>query len=170
MRAKAFIAIVSSAILAVAAGVAYATVPDSQGLIHSCIRNGAIRIIDTDAGQTCKAGESALQWSQTGPQGPPGSQGQPGSQGDQGEQGPPGLQGPPGQDAVSLWAAVDDQAKLVHGSGVLGITGPGLLGTGETWVEFDRDVSGCAAVATVGTTNNFLATDADSTIAVHTFT
>jgi hypothetical protein len=31
----------------------------------------------------------------------------------------------------------------------------GQVGPGETWVEFDRDVSGCTAVATVGTTSNF---------------
>lgn len=140
------------AVVAAAGSAAWAAIPDAGGVIHSCIKNGAIRMIDTDAGQACKPGETPLEWNQTGPQGPPGPKGD------------------PGQNAVSLWAVVDDEANLVHGSGVVGITGPGLHGPGQTWVEFDRDVSGCAAIATIGGTSGFSSTESESAVAVHTFT
>lgn len=146
--------------MAAAGSAAWAAIPDGGGVIHSCVKNGAIRIIDTDAGQACKAAELPLQWNQTGPQGLPGPKGDPGEQ---------GVPGPPGQDAVRLWAVVDDQAQLVHGSGVVGVTGPGQHGPGQTWVEFDRDVSGCSAVASVGTTSTFPSPESESAVAVHTF-
>lgn len=64
-------------VLAIAAGVAYATIPDGSGVIHGCFTtsNGALRVVDTDAGGTCKKGESPLNWNQTGPQGSPGQNG-----------------------------------------------------------------------------------------------
>lgn len=58
-------------------GLAYAAIPDSQGVIHGCYRNsgllanGQLRIIDGDS-QTCNSNEAAISWNQTGPQGPPG--------------------------------------------------------------------------------------------------
>jgi hypothetical protein len=74
-------------------GIAYATIPDSSGVIHGCynVGNGALRVIDTGKGQTCTAGrETALTWNQTGPQGPVGPQGPAGPQGTAGPQGPAG--------------------------------------------------------------------------------
>ena len=61
-------------VLAIAAGVAYAAIPDSGGVIHGCYNtnNGQLRVIDPDAGDKCKTPESALSWSQTGPAGPTG--------------------------------------------------------------------------------------------------
>jgi hypothetical protein len=60
-----------------ASAVAIAAIPDSNGVIHACRdnRTGALRVIDTEAGQTCSSKESALYWNQTGPQGPPGLSG-----------------------------------------------------------------------------------------------
>jgi len=147
--------------MAAAGSAAWAAIPDGGSVIHSCVKNGAIRIIDTDAGQACKAGELPLQWNQIGLQGPPGPKG---------DQGEPGAPGSPGQDAVRLWAVVDGEADLVHGNGVVGVTGPGLHGPGQTWVQFDRDVSGCAAVATVGGTSGFSSTESEAAVSVHTFT
>lgn len=102
-------------------GVAYATVPDSQGIIHTCIvhPSGYLRVIDPEATppQTCKSNETPLTWSQEGPvgregdegdggddgdrgktgeQGGQGGQGDQGEQGEQGDPGPPGPPGPPG--------------------------------------------------------------------------
>lgn len=67
-------------------GVAWAAIPDLGGVIHGCYqtKNGQLRVIDTGAGQRCNPNEEALQWNQTGPQGPqgvPGPQGAPGPQG-----------------------------------------------------------------------------------------
>src|SRR5207237_955822 len=74
-----------------------ASIPDANGVIHGCynITNGSQRVIDT-AVDSCKPGETAIQWNQTGPQGPQGLQGPQGPQGLQGPQGPQGLQGPQG--------------------------------------------------------------------------
>jgi hypothetical protein len=57
-----------------AAGVAYATIPDSNGVINACVQqaNGSVRIIDPSTGQQCRPNEQSLSWNQTGQQGPPG--------------------------------------------------------------------------------------------------
>lgn len=83
--------------LAASAGIAYATIPDEDGVIHACYKStgdnaGAVRVINAPA-QNCKASESALDWNQTGPQGPQGSDG---PQGPQGPAGPPGPAGAAG--------------------------------------------------------------------------
>jgi hypothetical protein len=77
------LAMIAALVLATAGGVAYATIPDSSGLIHGCyskfvgsgptlVTTGQLRVIDTDLGQTCKPTEQALNWNQSGPPGPPG--------------------------------------------------------------------------------------------------
>lgn len=74
--------------LLLAGGVAYATIPDGNGVIHGCYNTnpargplGALRVVDTGQGQTCGTGESTLAWSQTGPRGATGPQGPQGQQG-----------------------------------------------------------------------------------------
>jgi hypothetical protein len=57
------------------AGIAYASIPDANGVIHSCYNsdNGALRVFGKSKDyQQCNAGEKALDWSQTGPTGPTG--------------------------------------------------------------------------------------------------
>jgi hypothetical protein len=41
-----------------------ASIPDASGVIHGCRKTsgGALRVIDTGAGQTCMANETALNW------------------------------------------------------------------------------------------------------------
>jgi len=62
----------------VAVGVAYATIPDSAGVIHGCYKtaDGKLRVVDS-ATQTCASGESSLNWNQAGPPGPQGPPGTP---------------------------------------------------------------------------------------------
>jgi hypothetical protein len=69
-----------------AAGVAWAAIPDGNGTIHACqsLSDKSLRVLDTGA---CGKGEAPVSWSQNavqGPQGPQGSQGQPGNTGPQG--------------------------------------------------------------------------------------
>lgn len=66
-----------------AGGIAYASIPDSNGVIQGCYAKsrGQLRVIDTDKGQTCTANENPLNWNQTGPLGPPGPPGPPGPTG-----------------------------------------------------------------------------------------
>ena len=80
--------------LLVAGGIAYATIPDSSGVIHSCYHvngqgtvdgSGTLRVIDPSSsnkdGSACKHDEKALDFNQTGPPGQPGQQGPPGPTG-----------------------------------------------------------------------------------------
>src|SRR5688500_13102019 len=85
-------------------GLASATVPDRNGVIHACYdkQSGQTRIVDTESGlpKSCGSKEMAISWNQTGPQGATGPQGPQGLQGDTGAQGLPGetgAQGPQGE-------------------------------------------------------------------------
>jgi hypothetical protein len=64
-------------------GIAYASIPDSDGVIHARFKKaspnqGLLRVIDTERGQTCSGAENAVDWNAVGPQG---------------IQGPPGISG-----------------------------------------------------------------------------
>ena len=72
MKARTFIAgLAVGAALSGAAGIAYATIPDSNGTIHACYgnNNGLLRVIDSPS-QSCRNDETPLSWSQGGGQGP----------------------------------------------------------------------------------------------------
>lgn len=74
--------------------------------------------------------------------------------------GPTGPAGDPGADATALWAVVRSDGTLVRGSHVASTQrlepmfltgfGPTAAGDGAYEVVFDRDVTGCAYVATLG--------------------
>jgi hypothetical protein len=58
--------------LALGAGIAYASIPDSGGVIHGCYANkdGSLRVIDTGSGGACDSKkETLLNWNQKGPTG-----------------------------------------------------------------------------------------------------
>jgi len=80
-----------------AAGIAYASIPDGAGVIHSCYQKngGNLRVIDS-ATDRCRPSEVALDWNQTGPSGARGATGPAGPPGAQGPAGPSGPQGPKG--------------------------------------------------------------------------
>lgn len=114
MRAGAVVLVLG----AVVAGVAYAAVPDSNGVIHTCYQvdgqgqltgGSQLRVIDPSAAQpdarACKNNEVALNFNQTGPPGPAGATGKTGANGATGATGetgatgatgPAGAEGPPG--------------------------------------------------------------------------
>lgn len=60
-------------------GAAWATIPDSTGVIHGCISatSGNLKVVDPPT-TNCAPSEAALDWNQQGPPGAPGSQGSPG--------------------------------------------------------------------------------------------
>lgn len=81
----ALVGLVIVGALLVAGGIAYATIPDSSGVIHACYHvngqglvdgSGTMRVIDPSStnkdGSACKHDEKALDFNQTGPPGPPG--------------------------------------------------------------------------------------------------
>ena len=130
MRKRLLLGLAVMASAATAAGIAYAVIPDSGGVIHGCYRTGPpspglLRVIDTDAGQTCGSGEIALNWNQTGPVGPQGPAGPAGPQGDtgaSGETGATGPQGPAGIDGVSGYEVQIGSCFSVDGSGCRAFT------------------------------------------------
>jgi hypothetical protein len=50
--------------LAVGAGLTWAAIPDTDGVIHGCFKssNGSVRVIDPGAGGTCNASEQSFEW------------------------------------------------------------------------------------------------------------
>ena len=84
----AYVALVIA--LLAGAGLAKAAIPDSNGVIHACYDNAGrtIQVIDTEAGGVCPAGQTALNWNQTGPPGPAGPPGPPAQSATQGPAGP----------------------------------------------------------------------------------
>jgi hypothetical protein len=124
----------------IAAGAAFgiatavqAAIPDAHGVIHGCYDNvnGNLRVIDPSSSR-CKTGETALKWSQTGPQGPAGPQGPPGAQGPPGpagSPGPTGAQGPTGEQGPK---------------GDKGDQGP--AGPSDSWSARSRNATGTGTV------------------------
>ena len=94
----------------VALGVAVAAIPGSGNVYTGCYgtANGALRVIDREAGATCASGERLITWNQRGPTGPKGvagpkgatgpvgPKGQTGARGETGARGPTGPRGPKG--------------------------------------------------------------------------
>ena len=93
-------------VLAVAfAGVAWAGIPGSDGVINSCYNassnpSGQLRVIDAAAGAKCAKNEKALTFNQIGPKGDQGVQGIQGIPGVAGVQGIPGAAGKDGADGT----------------------------------------------------------------------
>jgi hypothetical protein len=66
--------------LATAVGIAYASIPDSGGVIHACYQNvtGAskpVKLLNTSQKTTCPNGWLPVSWNQQGVPGPPGPSG-----------------------------------------------------------------------------------------------
>jgi hypothetical protein len=95
LRAKKRLVLVASVlgVGCLAAGIAYATIPNS-GVINGCYSRsgGTLRVIDASV-TNCKATETSLAWNVTGAQGTQGLQGIQGIQGIQGVPGPSGVSG-----------------------------------------------------------------------------
>lgn len=61
------LAVLAAALIATGGVFAYASIPDSSGIIHGCYvtsgaRQGQLSVIDTDAGQSCPSGTVPLNW------------------------------------------------------------------------------------------------------------
>jgi hypothetical protein len=123
---------------ALAAGVAYATIPDSSNVFTACMLKsvGTIRLIDpalpsTNLMSHCTSLETKISWNQKGSQGDRGIQG---VQGPQGPAGADGKDGAPGKDGTSC---VNADGTLASPScrgpqgpqGPQGPAGSGLVGS-----------------------------------------
>jgi hypothetical protein len=74
---KRFLIVIGLALtlLGAGAGVAYASIPAPDGVIHGCYKTSTGMLIAIDSSASCPSGYTALNWNQTGPQGPAGSPG-----------------------------------------------------------------------------------------------
>ncbi len=156
VRMAAFVAVV---VVLAGAGIAYASIPDASGVIHGCYlaKNGSLRVIQSPGG-ACTAGETALNWSQTGLKGatgtngtngatgPTGPAGTGGTNGTNGATGPTGPTGSSGSGA-SLWANVSKDGTVWAQHGVLTTNALGTGSAGQYLVQFNRDVSHCSWIA-----------------------
>jgi Collagen triple helix repeat (20 copies) len=135
------LAISAVAVVAVAGGVTYAVAQiGSGGVINGCYKsqNGQLRLIDP-ATDSCHPSETAISWSQTGPQGPagpPGPAGPAGPQGPTGPQGPAGPAGPQGPPGPQGPAGPTGPAGPQGPAGVSGyevVNGPLVSGAVSTY-------------------------------------
>ena len=62
---RGLVVVLAVCLLAVGGGVSFATIPDRDGVYDACLTTaGTLRLIDTEAGQACRKGETAISWSQ----------------------------------------------------------------------------------------------------------
>lgn len=128
-------------------GVLATAPPGHASTLYACVkRNGDAHIYTRKP--RCRRGQRRISW---GSSGPAGKSGEPGSKGDPGSRGEAGAGGEAGPPPTTLWAVVSNKGVLVRGgTGTLSATA--LLEPGAFEVVFDRDVSDCAYIATVGST------------------
>ena len=55
--------LIAGGLLAIGGGLAYANIPDGGNVIHGCYQknSGALRVIDTEKGQSCAASEAVTE-------------------------------------------------------------------------------------------------------------
>jgi Collagen triple helix repeat (20 copies) len=129
---------ITGVLVALAGTVAFASIPDSAGVIHACFKtnNGQLRVIDS-ATQQCRKGETAISWNQAGlpgPQGPQGIQGLTGAAGATGATGPQGLKGDTGATGATGAQGIQGLTGATGATGAQGIQG--LTGaTGATGAQ-----------------------------------
>lgn len=136
MNWRSKLSLATAALVALAVvGVAYATIPN-DGVINGCYKTsgGTLRVIDGSV-TSCRSNETALKWNVQGAQGPQGAQGEPG---------------------ISLFAVVDQDGTLSSGTA----TEVEQEFDGHYVVTFDRDVTDCAATASLKHPDAVLSTHA----------
>lgn len=100
-RRTTVVALLAATVVLAATALSYAAVPGSSGVIDGCFQgqSGLLRVIDAEAGATCRSDERPIRWNERGPKGdsgPPGPMGPEGDAGPVGPQGDVGPTGPPG--------------------------------------------------------------------------
>jgi hypothetical protein len=141
--------VVSLLALAAAVGTsAEAQTPRSFARAAALISGKAIKPGSIPANRLSKPAVASLR-GHAGPAGAQGPKGDAGPQGTAGDAGPAGPTGPPGQSATALWGVIESNGNEIRGSHV---STSSTIGMGAYSVIFDRDVTTCGFVATVGVT------------------
>lgn len=104
-------------------------IPDAGGMIHGCLVQGRLRLIDPEAGEACANNEQPVSWHVGGIPGPPGPAG------------PPGPPGPEGSQGVSIayWAYRRDGVAVSAAPEVTTIAS--LMLPGDNYI-----ITGCANI------------------------
>ena len=108
-------------------------IPDANGVIHACSNqaSGNMRIIDTDAGETCSNNEEPISWLAVGA---PGAAGPPGPAGQTGPAGPEGPAGPQGSIGALGPAGLQGAIGPAGPQGAMGSAGsPGPIASAR-WI------------------------------------
>src|SRR5205809_5280027 len=118
--------------VAIAGGVAYATIPAPDNVYSACMLKGlgTIRLIDKSLPSTnlmshCTDKETEISWNQAGqrgPAGPQGAKGEPGAPGTNGTNGTNGTSGADGKDGVSVTTASEPVGGANCGDGGVQLT------------------------------------------------
>ena len=153
IRTQWVTAAIGSVAAAIGAGVlvtAFTDIPNADGTVSACIaktvhttgggggaildRKGTLRAIDVAAGETCLADEQLLVFNVQGPQGAPGA---------------------PGADAITYWATVNADGSIFASNTPIEPLGTEHNGPGSYQINFgfDKNLSGCVAVAQTTTFN-----------------
>ncbi len=108
-----------------AGGIAYASLPDSNGIIHGCYNpsgaksSGGTSLNIIDSPYACPKGQQAITWNQQGPKGATGARGPTGANGTNGtngSRGPTGPKGPTGASGASnSYAAFNSHVVDIDG-------------------------------------------------------
>src|SRR5436190_21341217 len=111
--------------VAIAGGVAYATIPGPGNVYSACMLKGVgtIRLIDKSLPSTnlmsrCTDKETEISWNQAGQPGPAGPAGPAGARGDPGAPGTNGTNGTNGKDGVSVATASEPAGSNCAAGGV----------------------------------------------------
>jgi hypothetical protein len=140
-------ALLSASMLAPAFGA-----PKAVSAVSLAKKLAATTTVAKRADRNAKRAIKALQApKQAGPPGPAGAPGAPGPAGANGAPGVNGAKGDAGPPATRLWAVINADGTVARGSGVG--TGTVRENTGVYDVFFNRNVSGCAYVASLGGAN-----------------
>lgn len=127
MNRKRLLTVAAGAVVAVAiaCGIAYATIPGAGNVYSACMVKGVgtIRLIDKSLPSTnlmshCTDKESEISWNQAGQPGPAGLQGAKGEPGAPGKDGANGTSGTNGKDGVSVTSASEPAGANCVGGGV----------------------------------------------------
>jgi hypothetical protein len=87
LRTRLWVLLILGAVLATAGGIAYATIPAGDRVIHGCYAKGGgvLRVVDPSSGQQeCPGKQTPISWNQQGAKGVTGLRGPTGPQGSSG--------------------------------------------------------------------------------------
>ena len=83
MRTRLVLGGLAALVAVTIAGISFAAIPGADGTISGCYKKATkvLRVVNAEAGQTCRSDERPISWNQEGPPGPSGSPGVPGDPG-----------------------------------------------------------------------------------------